>query len=194
MIIHCERCKKEITTDFDLVKKYDADRNHVEHTYCKSCDELMKQELKEFYRGKAKKALINSFIWGTLVCAFGIVVTVMIFQDASADIVAKIMSLVCTLSLFTFVSCLILKNNCVVDIFLSIATFSFVKMPGLIIGLDIDSILFALLIKGVFLVLSIIVAILMTIIGFIVSAVVSLFVYPFALGKNIKGIDLEDYA
>ena len=87
---------------------------------------------------------------------------------------------------FTFSSCLVLDNNVVGDVFLGILEWGFVKMPGVIFTLDLDGIIWLITVKLLFWVLGIILALICGILGFIVSCVVSVFVYPFAIYKNVK--------
>jgi hypothetical protein len=60
----------------------------------------------------------------------------------------------------------------------------------LIFEFDIDGCLFAIAMKILFWILGIILAILATILAFIVGMVVAIFVYPYAIVKNIKHPDM----
>lgn len=62
----------------------------------------------------------------------------------------------------------------------------FIKMPGLIFSLDIDGIIWFITVKLLLFILGIILAIVVGIFSLVFSGAVSLFVYPYAIWKNIK--------
>ena len=72
---------------------------------------------------------------------------------------------------------------------LEIFSWGFVKMPGLIFTLDLDGIIWLLTVKLLFWILGIILAILCGMLAIGLGLLVSLVVYPFALRKNILGLD-----
>ena len=90
---------------------------------------------------------------------------------------------------YTLISCLILDNNFVGEMLTEIFSWGFVRMPGLIFTLDLDGIIWLLTVKLLFWILGIILAILCGILAITLGLVVSIFVYPFALYKDIKGIE-----
>lgn len=90
------------------------------------------------------------------------------------------------LSAFTFVSCLILDNNFILDAFIEVLTWSFVKFPGLIFTFDLDGCLWFIGMKILFAVLGFIIGILGFLLALVIGAFLSIFVYPYALYKNIK--------
>ena len=87
---------------------------------------------------------------------------------------------------FCFLSCLILYNNVVMDVVGSVMSWGFIRMPTLIFELDLDGIIWFLTVKLLFWLLGIVLAILLAILAIAIGSVVALFVYPFALYKNIK--------
>ena len=96
---------------------------------------------------------------------------------------------ICT---FTFVSCLFLKNNFVGDMFIEIVSWGFVKFPGLIFEFSLDGIAWLIAMKILFWVLGIVIAVGIGILALGICLPISLFVYPFALGKNIKSPELTE--
>ena len=92
---------------------------------------------------------------------------------------------------FTLVSCLSLGNNFVGEVMLTIFTWSFVRLPGLIFTLDLDGIIWLLTVKLLFWSLGIVLGILLGILAIAVGGVISIFVYPLALYRNIKGIEVD---
>ena len=87
---------------------------------------------------------------------------------------------------FTFVSCLVLGNNFIGDAVETVFSWGFVTMPGLIFTLDLDGIIWLLTVKLLFWILGFILAALCGILAIALALIVSVFVYPFAIYKNIK--------
>ena len=87
---------------------------------------------------------------------------------------------------FTFISCLFLGNNFIGDMVLEIFSWGFVRMPGLIFTLDLDGIIWLLTVKLAFWILGILLALLFGILGVLLGAALSIFVYPYAIIKNLN--------
>lgn len=121
----------------------------------------------------------HSFVWGGIVAAAFFIVGLVISEIAICSVLAVLG--------FTFTSSLILDNNFLGDMVDEIFSWGFVTMPGLIFELDLDGILWFLTVKLLFWILGFLLAILCGILAITLGMVVSLFVYPFALAKNIKG-------
>ena len=126
---------------------------------------------------------IHSFIWGGLAAVFFIVMGI-IKASESTDMLLG--CLVFAVLSFTFISCLILDNNFVLDMVGTVFSWGFVQMPGLIFTLDLDGIIWLLTVKLIFWIIGIILAILCGLLALTLGLVISLFVYPFAIYKNVK--------
>ena len=87
---------------------------------------------------------------------------------------------------FTLISCLFLANNFIEDVMETIFQWGFVQMPGLIFTLDLDGIIWLLTVKLLFWILGIILACLCGILAIAIGAVLSIFVYPYAIVKNLR--------
>lgn len=133
-----------------------------------------------------KRRRIGSFICGGAIAAIAVVYGCINTEHLVPAIVVAILG-------FTLSSCLILKNNFIPDIVFNIISWSFVQMPGLIFTLDLDGIIWLLTVKLLFWILGLVLAILLTILSVVVGGVVSLFVYPYAIVKNFRGGDYEEY-
>ena len=125
---------------------------------------------------------IHSFVWGGLVAVALIVI----------GIVTSNVAVCCVLGVlaFTLISCLILNNNFVGDMVAEIFSWGFVRMPGLIFTLDLDGIIWLLTVKLLFWILGFVLAALCGILAITLGLIVSVFVYPFAIYKNIKHGDI----
>ena len=121
---------------------------------------------------------IHSFVWSSLAAVALIVI----------GIVTSNVAICCVLGIlaFTLISCLILDNNFVGDMIAEIFSWGFVRMPGLIFTLDLDGIIWLLTVKLLFWILGFVLATFCGILAIALGLVVSLFVYPFAIYKNIK--------
>ena len=129
---------------------------------------------------------IHSFVWGGLAAVFFIVMGIM---GASENTGTLIGCLVLAVLSFAFISCLILDNNFVLDMVGGVFSWGFVQMPGLMFTLDLDGIIWLLTVKLIFWILGIVLAILCGLLALTLGLIVSPFVYPFAIIKNIKGVE-----
>lgn len=131
------------------------------------------------------KRRIHSFVWSGIVALavliFGIYYCVNNHHLSylPAFIVAAIAS-------FTMVSCLILDNNFVGEVMITVFSWGFVKLPFIIFTLDLDGLIFLLVVKVIFWILGFVLAILCAMLAIAFGMLFSLFVYPFSLYKNIK--------
>ena len=128
---------------------------------------------------------VRSFIIGGIIAAIfiGIGIATLVSSGNPADLFVW---MGIGAAMFTFSSCIVLDNNFVGEVFVSILEWGFVKMPGVIFTLDLDGIIWFLTVKLLFWFLGIVLAILCGILGIFVGLVMSLFVYPYALYQNIK--------
>lgn len=189
----CSKCNKPIYETSDIVRRTHRLKNHTSsEIYCKECDKKLREEEAEKARikrlteiEKGKRRRIHSFIWGGLALLAVIGIVLWLYNDEVLDKTEMILGIVAGVLAFPFVSCLILNNNFIGDMFFTVASWGFVKFPGLIFELSLDGIVWLIAVKLAFWVIGIILAILMIILALILGEIVSIFVYPFALGKNI---------
>jgi hypothetical protein len=69
---------------------------------------------------------------------------------------------------------------------LDIWGWGFIKLPGLIFTLDLDGIIWLITVKLLFWILGIVLATLCGLLALVIGSIVSVFVYPFAIYKDIK--------
>ena len=120
----------------------------------------------------------KSFIWG------GIAAAILFALGFVAEEILIFTALAVTG--FTLVSCLILDNNFIGDMITEVFSWGFVKFPGLIFTLDLDGIIWLITVKLLFWVLGILLAFLAGMLAISLGLAISVFVYPFALIKNIR--------
>ena len=136
---------------------------------------------------EAKHLRNKSFILGGIAAALFLALGLYLWSQ-DKDPYALIGTIALTLTAFTLVSCLVLENNIIEDVLGEIFSWSFITLPGLIFELSLDGIIWLLTVKLLFWILGILLAILCGILAIVIAGVLSWFVYPIALIKNLKGI------
>ena len=122
----------------------------------------------------------KSYIWG------GISGGVLLAVGAALAIHQKDVKLfiafaVLGVLVYTLVSCLILDNNFVGEMIVTVLGWGFVKFPGLIFTLDLDGILWLLTVKLLFWILGLLLACAFGLLAIALGLVMSVFVYPYAI-------------
>ncbi len=130
---------------------------------------------------------IHSFVWGGLAAALGIVLGIVGLVNGQGAV--SLIFFAAGIAAFTLVSCLILDNNFIGDVVGEIFSWGFVSLPGLIFELSLDGIIWLLTVKLLFWILGLVLACVAGLFAIFIGAVLSLFVYPFALVKNLRGIE-----
>ena len=120
----------------------------------------------------------KSFVWG------GVTATALVVLGIATGNILTMIIIAATG--FTLVSCLILGNNFIGEMIAEIFSWGFVRFPGLIFTLDLDGIIWLITVKLLFWVLGLLIAILFGILAIALGLLLSVFVYPFALVKNIR--------
>lgn len=186
----CQACGKRIVEAEDFVRETNlSGKQIIEKVYCKKCaDDAAEKEKREKREKIVRAAALQrkrSFLWGGLITALATVVAVILtVRYAGADKVWIVP--ICGVALFTFVSCLFLRNNFIEDVFVEIASWGFVRFPGLIFSFDLDGIAWLIGMKILFAVLGFLIGFGVTCFALAVCMALSLIVYPFALSKSIE--------
>ena len=127
----------------------------------------------------------RSFIWGGITATVFFIIGIISWISSSNAANFGTFSLL-AITGFTLVSCLVLDNNFVGDMIAEIFSWGFVRMPGVIFTLDLDGIIWLLTVKLLFWILGLALAAAAGLLAIVLGLIVSIFVYPFALGKNIR--------
>ncbi|MBP5308354.1 MAG: helix-turn-helix transcriptional regulator [Clostridia bacterium] len=184
----CEQCNKPIYGADEIVR---YNLRSGKRTICRNCDNRNKKEAYERAVAHGVRQRKLSFIWGgiitVLVAALALIITVSLDLGAGISVGASFGSLL----VFPFVSCLFLQNNFIMEMVESVASWGFVRFPGLIFSLDLEGIIWLLTVKLALWILGGIIAIAFLILAVVLGIVLGLFVYPFALSKNIKHPELS---
>ena len=136
------------------------------------------------------KRRIHSYVWSGIV-ALAVLIGGICFAVSQAQYIHILTFFGVAIASFCMMSCLILNNNFVGEMMLEIFSWGFVKLPFIIFTLDFDGLIFLLVVKVIFWILGFILAILCAILAIAIGLLVSLFVYPYALYKNIKYGDTD---
>ena len=186
----CSQCNKAIYKESDIVRGVGANPNVA---ICKKCHEKNLAQRKAVVEASYKaevaygvKQRKKSFVWGGIIAGLVLALIIWLFSLAETDATTYVVGVVFAISIFTFVSCLFLKNNFVGEMVLEIISWGFVKFPGIIFGLSVDGCLFFIAVKLLFWLLGMLLACVVTLLAFVLGTVVSLFVYPFAITKSFK--------
>ena len=138
----------------------------------------------------AKFNRITSFIVGGLVAAVSIGIGILRTINMS-DITNLYVSIAIGILLFTYMSCMILENNIVKHVLTDVLHWCFVRMPTAVFRLNLKGIIWLLTVKLLLWIINYAFAILCAVVCFIIASVVSVFVYPFALVKNIRHPEMD---
>lgn len=144
-----------------------------------------KEREKTAKDAKFKSKRIISFIAGGIFAVFSIIMAIILFVQGYNE--SGIGWLIIGFLGYTFISTMILNNTFLPELWLEIVTWGFVDMPGIIFTADLDGVIFLIVMKIFFFFLSIIIALLVAAFATVLSVILSVFVYPFALCKNLKG-------
>lgn len=185
----CEQCNSPIYESSEIVRSDGT----VLCTKChqkKEEERLANERRSEEERRRsiledARQRRNRSFLFGTLACVVFLIVAFSMWGSTLQTVWGRIGSILWSLSMFTFVSCCILNNNFVGELFISIAMWSF-KAPGLIFTFDLDGCLWFIGMKILFAILGFFVGVVAFLLALLVGCFVSIFAYPYAIVTNIK--------
>ena len=185
----CERCNKPIYDGNDIVRyntwvSHGRGGENVPHVSCKKCDERIKRQNQAAEALKLRKKRIRSFIYPSFLFAAGLALAIFYFVSGQFEI--GIAALALGTLLFCFLGCVFLDNNFIPEMWISVSEWGFVTMPGVIFEFSIDGILIGIAIKLILAILAFMLGAASVILATILCTALGIFVYPFALYKNIK--------
>ena len=190
----CEQCKRPIYESEEIVTQT---RRHgrspsTTHYICTDCDNKIKKEQKqkaiEYGISQRKKSFIYSSIIAVIVLISGIIFETT--QKGDGGMIALVILL--PILTYTFVSCMFLKNNFIGDTFITIASWGFVKFPGLIFSFDLGGFVWLIGMKILFWVLGIALGIAAVLLALVICMPLSVIAYPFALMKSYSNPELTE--
>ena len=175
----CDTCKAKIYEPENLYR--DTDINRVS---CKKCHDEVIERNRQYRIRKSEKRRTLSFWLGSLGTVAALVITAAI--GAFSSVPGAFFSILLSISMFTMISCCLFANNFVGEMVVEIFSWGFVRMPGIIFSLDLGGCLFLIVVKILFTLLAVSIMVFFGLLAIVLGGIVSLFVYPYALKKNIQ--------
>ena len=177
---YCSQCKKPISQE----ENYEVVNGRFRQLiYCEDCDKKLKQERAEKERKDISGDIKHGFIWGTLAGIVVFVLLLIAMLNSKVYIGEVITLIVLTYSVFALIAQLF-WDGAIIDIF-DFFTRSF-SMPGVIFSLDIDGIIWFIVVKLSLSILAILLSILVFLFGIVVALVVAPFSFPFATARIFR--------
>lgn len=184
----CSHCNKPIYDEDDLVKhRTSGGRGHSAHDYYlhKACDAERIQRSIEANKKDNEKRFVLSFVLGGLAAAVMLIIFIVIATKSESPAQYYVTGSILAVLLFTMISCFVIGNNFLLDLWISIASWS-VHFPGIIFTLDMDGIKALIAMKLLFAILGVLVSIAVFLLACAIAMPLSLFVYPYAIIHNVK--------
>ena len=194
----CENCNNPIydTEDIHRFEKrvYSGRASHMQqYLYCTKCNDarLRKEaELAEVKRQSEietlKKRRLRSFIWPSIIFAIILAISIWFFADGDSQTGGFYLG-AAFLSFF-FSACLFLRNNFIGELWVTIAEWGIVRLPGVIMEFSLGGLIIGFIIKIILWILGFLLGAATTILATAVGMLISVFVYPFALAKNFRQV------
>lgn len=182
----CEKCNKPILEGQPIHRYSTHTRGHsTSHILCQSCNNARDLALKNETIRLAKVGRIKGLGWGIPagLITLAIMLVLAITQSLPTGYIFGdiVISIVAAYAVFSLVFCCLAENNFVGEWFISIASWGFVRMPGIIFSLDLDGIIWLLTVKLFLFLLGISLAIAAFLLAVAICGALSMFVFPFSI-------------
>ncbi|MGN0817796.1 MAG: helix-turn-helix domain-containing protein [Candidatus Coproplasma sp.] len=182
---YCETCKKPVGPgEYDIeTSSHTRGGSSTQHIYCKKCYTERKKARAVSAYSEHKSMMRRSFIWGGIAGAAALIIFLVSglinIKELDMSVGAIIgISIFIGYAIFAFVTQMFWFES-VTELFVFFLH-SF-KMPGVIFTLDLDGIIFLLLVKIGGAILSLILSVLVFLVGLIVTPLYAAVIFPFAL-------------
>ena len=184
----CEQCNRPIYSGSEIVRvpHYTGRNNTTYSVICKDCDTKNKNKAHAAAVAYGEEQRRKSFIWGGIAAAAALIVSLYLTISNNVGTGGIVGAAVASVLLFPFISCLLLRNNFIGEMVMTVASWGFVKFPGLIFSLDLDGIIWLLTVKLAFWILGFMIAAAMAALAIALGLALSIFVYPYAIKKSIE--------
>lgn len=173
---YCESCKKPVGPGEYVVQG----GRGIQHIYCHECKAKADKAERVYSYSKHKRETVKSLIWGGVAGGIALVAVLvaLLVGDPSFPITATIViSIIAGVVFFSFVMQMF-WDGVVNDMFFLF--FKSFKMPGVIFTLDVEGLLFLLIVKVGGAILGVFISILCFLVGMIFTPVASVMILPFA--------------
>ena len=190
----CEECNKPLFDKADVhrgekVTGYGRTRTVQKFVLCTECDKKRVQN-EALQRARAKKEEIEhqktkrkrSFVWPSVIAA--VLIAVGIYGFVTGRTYVGIGGVAIGVLSFPFVACLFLDNTFMPDMWLEVASWGFVKMPGVIFGFSLGGFIVGIAIKIFLWLVGFAIAIAAFLLATALGLLLGVFVYPVALKRS----------
>ena len=189
----CDNCKRPIYESDEIVSKTrHHGRSSSTYYICTDCDKKIEAKLKQDKVNYGVSQRGKSYFWGIFSAFIALIVGIITGVVQNFDLYSILTMVLLPILTYTFVSCLLLKNNFVEDTFLGIASWGVVKFPGLIFSFDLDGFAWLIGMKILFWVLGFLLGLAAIVLALVICMPLSLIVYPFALKKSYISPELSE--
>lgn len=184
----CEQCNKPLYNAKDIVRLTQGENKKVLCWPChkKNVERELQQKI-DYGRSQRKK----SFGWGIAIACVVLILAISAIITTKPSALYTSCYIFLVFASFTFSSCLFLKNNFIEDVFDTVKGWT-IRFPGLIFTLDLDGIIWFLTVKLIFGIISFLISVIAFIAALLLCCALSIFVYPYAIIKNIKHPELSE--
>ncbi len=184
----CEKCNKPIM-EGQPIHRVSVGR-HSKQIYCETCNEERLVNQKNDRIRLAARDRRRGLGWGisagVITLAIGIAIAVAQSTSGWNMVGFIFLSIVAAYAIFALVFCSLANNNFVGDWFVSIASWGFVRMPGVIFGLSLEGIFWLITVKLFLFLLGISLALAAFLIAIAICAPIAMFVFPFSIRWSYK--------
>ena len=188
---YCERCKKPVGPNEYVVEHHGRGGN-IQHIYCKKCKAEMEASERRHAYSSHKSATIKSIIWGGVAGVIALVlalVALLVGDPSFPKAAAVVIALIAGVAFFSFIMQMF-WDGVVNDMFFFFLK-SF-KMPGVIFTLDLNGIIFLLLVKIGGAILGVFLSVIFFLIGMIITPLGSILILPFAaIARSVEAKKLK---
>lgn len=182
IIGYCHRCKKPLD-ERDPYFHRSGGRGYSGYLLCADCDKEDRISEKRHALYEEQKSFRRSMIWGSV--SAGVAAIIVFIVAFATGNYAALAALLLAVGLFTMVSQCFWGDWLVEFMFFFFHSF---RMPGIIFTLDIDGIVWAILVKCLLGFLSGFLSVICAAFGVLLSLAVSIFSFPFALPIKLRRI------
>jgi transcriptional regulator with XRE-family HTH domain len=189
----CENCHKAIVEGEEIFTYSTGGRNRQDFYLCKDCEEKRQTTIKQNILNSAVKGRKRGFIWGGIIASINLLLFIVASTAETTGLNVFLMLLggtVVSYMLFSLIFCIFVKNNFIGDMWLEVASWGFVHMPGVIFSLDFDGLVLLILVKIFFFLITMLLVLSAFALSTILAGSLSIFVFPYALKKSLKHPEL----
>lgn len=188
---YCEKCKKPVGPG-EYVVEHHGRGTGVQYIYCKKCKAEMDAAHRHYEYSSHRSATVKSIIWGAVAGVIALVlalVALLVGDPAFPKGAAVVIAVIAGVGFFSFIMQMF-WDGVVNDLFFFFLK-SF-KMPGVIFTLDLDGIIFLILVKVGGAILGVFLSVIFFLIGMLITPLASIIILPFAAikrsveAKNLK--------